>query len=60
VVQAPSTPVKHPLEVMLALAKEAVASGSPAAQGLDEIGSPHGGALPPLSPPPPPPPPPPS
>lgn len=40
------SPAKHPLELMLELAKEAVASGSPAAQQfteqLDEIGSPHG------------------
>ena len=43
----PTTPVKHPLELMLELAKEAVASGSPAAKELDEIASPHG-ALPPL------------
>ena len=42
------TPAKHPLELMLDLAKEAVASGSPAAQQfteqLDEIGSPTHGA----------------
>lgn len=43
----PTTPVKHPLELMLELAKEAVASGSPAAKELDEVDSPHG-ALPPL------------
>ena len=44
------TPAKHPLELMLDLAKEAVASGSPAAQQfteqLDEIGSPTHGAPP--------------
>ena len=43
----PTTPVKPPLELMLELAKEAIASGSPTAKELDEVDSPHG-ALPPL------------